>query len=138
MRRLFAIASIAAGLALPLLAYAVTPHLRRVHSYGDAASLLGDPRTLLIFSVLSATPFAVLAIVALVHLRDSGALLLRQRWSGLAAAFLALFILGWWCYAPDTAPGVNFGTVFFPLYAAVAAPIAYALGRLGAALAAGR
>jgi MFS family permease len=127
-----AVLFVLAGLSLPLLAAAVTPRFRGGPSYGDAASLLAARRDLAIFSSISALPFAVLALFTLFHLRGAGADLLRRRFAAILVTFAALFVLGWWCYAPRTEPGFNFAVVFFPIYAAIAGPIAYALGRAAA------
>src|SRR5215212_5629467 len=100
-----AIAFVATRLAPPPLAAAVTPRLRSGPSYGDAASLLASRRDLATFSTLSAAPFAALSLFTLFHLRGAGSAPLRRRLAAVLATFAVLFVLGWWSYAPDTAPG---------------------------------
>ncbi len=125
-----AILFIVAGLALPLLAAAVVPRLRPGISYGDAVSLIRAPRELLLFSAISSAPFLILAVFAVLHLRAAERITLRRRLFAILFTFAALVILGFWCYAPDTSPGVNFASVFFPAYAVLTAAAAYGVGRV--------
>lgn len=127
-RWILAILFLLAGLCLPLLS-ATVAGLRSVPTYGDASSLLAQRRDLLTFSLICAIPFAVLAVLTLFHLRGAEPVIVRRRLAAILATFAALFVLGWWSYVPRTAPGANFATVFFPIYAAMAGPIVYALGR---------
>ena len=129
-RWLLAIVFIIAGAALPLFAAAVVPHLRAGPSYGDARSLLESGHDLVLFSAISAAPFVLLAVFAIIHLRGAVPVVMRRRLLAILITFAALIALGIWCYAPDTSPGVNFASIFFPLYAVPTAAVAYGIGRM--------
>jgi uncharacterized membrane protein len=120
-RRPLAILFIIAGALLPVLTRWIDPH---------ASPLLTDRRSLIIFCALSAIPFLILAIFTWLHLRRGEASHLRRRLIAILVAFVAIFALGLWIHLPKSVPGENFAVFLFPVYGALLAPIAYAVGRL--------
>lgn len=130
-RGALAIAFVVAGALLPLLPRWIVPLLRPGVRYLESAeSLLSDQKAFVLFSVLSTLPFLALAIFAVFHLRSAGSAVLRPRLAAVLAAFIVMFAVGWWCHMPQTAAGVNFAVFAFPIYAAIAGPIAYGISRL--------
>ena len=98
---------------------------------GALVPLAGVGPTPLLF-VWTAAPFLLFGLFGALHLARAPEAVLRPRLIAVCTAFGVLLIVGWWFHKPIASPGMNFGIVFFPLYAAIAAPIAYALGRLAA------
>src|SRR5688572_16182126 len=116
-----AIAFIIVGALIPVLTRWIDP---------NASPLLTDRRSLILFCLLSAIPFLILAFFTWIHLRRGETSHLRRRLIAILVAFVAVFALGFWIHQPQDTPGANLGVFMFPVYGALLAPLAYGVGRL--------
>ena len=119
----------AAGAALPFVTRGAVELLRPRPNYKDTLqAIVSDYRGAAEIAAWTAMPFMVLGGIAAFHLRGEEVLVRRRRIGILAAFAVALFV-GFRVHIPQTVPGVNLSIAFFPLYAFVLMPVAYAVGR---------
>ena len=119
----------AAGAALPFLTRGAVELLWPRPNYKDTLrAIVSDYRGAVELAAWTAIPFVVLGGIAALHLRGEEVLVRRRR-IGILAAFAVALVVGFRIHIPQTVPGVNLGIAFFPLYAFVLMPVAYAVGR---------